>query len=134
MAAATGPIATAEKTDSVNLYQLAASTTIHKGIMVALNAAGYLVQASDAAALKVVGIAEDSAVNSTATAGKASVRVKRGVFKIKNAAVNPIVQATIHGNALVADNQTVAADTTNDIVAGRVEAIDDDGGIWVRIV
>lgn len=134
MAAATSPINTPHKTDAVGFYKIAASTTIYAGTLVALNAAGYAIPAADTAATKVVGVAEDTVKNGTSTAGAFSVRVKRGVFKFKNATTNPVVQATLHGNALVADNQTVAADTTNDIVAGRVEALDPDGDVWVRIV
>lgn len=133
MAAATSPIATPHKTDSVGFYKLAASTTIYGGTMVALNAAGYAIPAADTASTKVVGVADETVKNESATAGAANVRVKRGVFKFKNASANPVVQATLHSNALVVDNQTVGADTTNDIVAGRVEALDPDG-VWVRIV
>lgn len=129
MAAATSAIDTPEKTDETNFYKLAASVVIYKGTIVSLNAAGFAIPGTDTASTKVVGIADDTVDNSTGIAGAKSAKVRRGVFKLKNSG---IVQANIHANAVVVDNQTVASDSTNDIVAGRIEAIDTDG-VWVRI-
>lgn len=130
MAAATQPIETPEKSGSTNRYKIAASTVIYKGIMVALNAAGFAIPAADTASTKVVGIADETVDNSGGAAGDASVLVKKGAFKLKNSESNAVAQANVHANCVVADNQTVSMDTTNDIVAGRVESVEADG-VWV---
>ncbi len=101
---------------------LAAATTIYAGALVAKNASGYVVPASDAAAIKVIGFALEQVVNSGA-AGAKSITVGTGVIECLNAS-GAIVQAGMHALCYVADDQSVstAAAMTNDVIAGRVVA------------
>lgn len=111
-----------------------AATTIYQGSIVAVDATGYAVPASDAANLKVVGIAKAKADNSAGADGAVSVVAEKGTFKLANNGVNPVVQATIGAAPQVADDQTVrASGATNAITVGVVDEIDPDGGIWVWI-
>jgi len=109
---------------------LAASTTIPIGVMVATNASGLAVNASDTAALVVQGISCQAA--STA-AGDTKIVVERGVFKLGNN--GNVVAATVGVAVTVVDNQTVglAADTTNDIIAGYCDEVASDG-VWVAML
>lgn len=99
---------------------LAASTTIYMGALVAKNASGYVVPASDAAAIKVIGFALEQVVNSGA-AGAKTIMIGTGVIECDNAG-GAIVQAGKHALCYVADDQSVStsAAMTNDVIAGRV--------------
>ena len=116
-------------------HKIAAATKVYLGSMVALNAAGYLVPASDTAGLKVVGHCDET-VDNTGAAGALSAPVRAGVFKWVNAASgDAIAQADIGRPCYVEDDQTVGNGTDLlGIVAGIVTEIDADGGIWVATV
>lgn len=115
--------------------KLAASTLIYNGSVVALNAAGYAVPASDTAGLIVVGRAESQVDNSSGADGDAEIVVSPGVFKLGTTGANAAVQADVGDNVYVLDDQTVvkAAGVTNNIVAGIMEELDGDGDVWVRV-
>lgn len=102
---------------------VAAATVIYGGSMVAKNAAGHIVPASDTAALVVVGVAQEKVDNSAGAAAAKTVQILTGVFTFLNAG-GAIVQAGKHANCYVADDQSVttAAVAANDIVAGTVDA------------
>lgn len=109
---------------------VAASTKIYAGAMVAL-ASGYAVPAGDTSGHIVMGRAEEQIDNSSGSNGDKSIDVCiDGVFKWN---VSSLAQAQVGGNATVVDDNTVgkAADTTNDIVAGKIVQLDSDGA-WVR--
>lgn len=116
---------------------VAATTTVYNGSIVAANANGELRPAADVAAITVLGVAALRMVNSTGAAAKVTprARVTAGVFKFVTTGANALTAADIGKNACVLDDQTVvrAAGTTNSIVAGTVQSIDSDGGIWVAI-
>lgn len=116
---------------------IAATTTVWNGSLVAANANGELRPAADVAAITVVGVAQLKMVNTTGAAAKCTpkARVAAGVFKFATTGGNALTAADIGKNACVLDDQTVvrAAGTTNAIVAGTVESIDPDGGIWVKV-
>jgi hypothetical protein len=109
---------------------LAASTTIPAGVMVATNASGLAVNASDTTALKVQGI---SAHPASTVNGDIKIVVERGVFNMGNDGT--ITVANVGTLATVLDNQTVslAATTTNDIGAGYIEEVDADG-VWTAML
>ena len=112
---------------------VAASTTIEAGKMVSVNSGGYAIPAADTASTIVVGVAQESVVNSGAN-GAASVVVRRlKAFKFANG-TTAVTQAGVGGNVVVQDAQTVttAAAATNDIVAGKCLAVESDG-VWVWI-
>jgi hypothetical protein len=106
------------------VLKLETTADIPAGAMVAVNAAGNAVNAADTAGLKVMGRAEHRA---TYAAGDREITVARGVFVYANN--GNVVQATVGSSVTVVDNQTVglAADTTNDIIAGYCEEIRSDG-------
>lgn len=116
---------------------IAANTTIPAGVLVATDATGALVNASDTAGLTVVGRAPRRMVNSTGAAAKLkpAANVEAGVFKYGTTGANALTAADVGKNAIVLDNQTVvrAAGAVNGIVAGTVDSIDADGGIWVKV-
>lgn len=99
-----------------------AATTIYAGALVAVDATGYAVPASDTAGLKVLGRAEHGA-----SAGEA-VLVKRGVFLFANSEGDAIDAADIGGYCYVADDETVQATANNNaIIAGVVRGVTTDG-------
>lgn len=111
---------------------LAAGAVIEAGQMVALNAAGNAVPASDAANLRVIGRAEEDVDNTGGAAGDLTVLVKRGIFRWDNSATAAVTDALIGLPAYVEDATTVAAASgpTNDIEAGLVIRIDAEG-VWI---
>lgn len=130
MSAATAAIDTPERSGSVFNYPLAAATVIYQGTLVALDASGNAVAASDAAALRVVGRAEETVDNSDGSAGDLTINAKRGVFKFANSGT-AAVDANDKGKVcFVEDDQTVAETSTHKCKAGRVLDVEDDG-VWV---
>ena len=117
-------------------YKVEGATTIFAGSIVALNAAGFAVPASDTAGLVVIGRAEEQVDNSAGADGDKEVLVAKGVFKW--AAGVGIAQALIGRVVAVADDQTVADPAnvaiTNDITVGILEEIDADGDAWVAVL
>lgn len=110
---------------------LAAATDIPAGVMVATNASGLAVNASDTAGLIVWGRAEHRAKT---TDGDTEVIVSRGAFWYANDGT--IVQADVGTLCTVLDNQTVskAATTANDIGAGYIEEVDSALGVLVSML
>lgn len=132
MPAATAAIDTPERSGSVFNYPLAAATVIYQGTLVALDASGDAVPASDAAALRVVGRAEETVDNSDGDAGDLTINAKRGVFKFANSGT-AAVDANDKGKVcFVEDDQTVAETSTHKCKAGRVLDVEDDG-VWVDV-
>jgi hypothetical protein len=116
---------------------VAATTTIWNGSLVANNAAGALIPASDTAGITVIGRAELRMVNATGAAAKVTprARVAAGIFKFATTGGSALTAVDIGKNAFVLDDQTVVrtGGTTNAIVAGVVDSIDPDGGVWVKV-
>lgn len=116
---------------------LAATTTIPNGVLVATNAAGELINAADVAGATVIGRAPRRMVNGAGAASKINPKAyaEAGVFKFGTTGGNAVTAADVGKNCFVLDNQTVVktAGTVNAIVAGVVDSIDPDGGIWVKV-
>lgn len=112
-------------------YALTTATTIPAGAMVSTNAAGTAVNAADTAAHVCQGRAAHRASN-VAPDTDTEIVVEKGLFWWANDGT--ITAASIGLNATILDNQTVslAATTTNDIVAGRIEAVDATLGVLVN--
>ncbi len=120
MSALTQPRDTIERVPSARRF--VAGATIYSGALVAVNAAGEAVPASDTAGLKVVGRAEHSA------AENATILVRTGCFAYDG---TDMTRADVGATAYVADDQTVSkSGGTNSIVAGRVFDVDEDG-VWI---
>ena len=99
-----------------------AATTIYAGALVAVDATGYAVPASDTAGLKVLGRAEHGAA-----AGE-PLLVKRGTFLFGNKSGDLLTAAHIGGYCYVADDETVQATANNNaIIAGVVRGVVTDG-------
>lgn len=94
---------------------------IFEGALVAINAAGYAVNAGDDANAVVVGVADESKDNSAGAAGDEYIKVRRtGVFSF--VAGFSAAQADVNTLCYASDNQTVnlAANLTNDVLVGRI--------------
>lgn len=110
---------------------LQGSNVIYRGSMVAVDAAGKAVAASDTASTKVVGRAQSMQDNTgTAYSATRTIDVRRGLFRWTNGGVFTI--ANIGDFAYVEDDATVttAALASNDIIAGIIVDVDADG-VWV---
>ena len=125
---------TARKDGILIGIKVAASTSIEAGKLLAVNAAGYGVPASDAAGLKVVGVTQEAVDNSAGANGDKIVEVMRKkVFLLANDSTNAVAQAHVLTNVYVKDAATVdSAGGTNSIVAGKCLGIE-SGGVWVEI-
>lgn len=111
---------------------VAASTSLIKGSMVALNASGDCVPVTAVTTLLVAGMAEESVDNSAGIAGAKKVTMRFGLFKWANAtAGDAITRADIGALAYGVDNQTVSDVSTGRSIVGVIADVDSDGGIWV---
>lgn len=116
MAATTTDRVTEKKVPGMLSYPVAA-VKINMGSLVAINAAGFLTPAADAANLKVVGIAAETVDNSGGSAGDLKCRVEAPI--IGRFAASSITQAMVGTKMYVVDDQTVDDATgTNSIIAG----------------
>ena len=110
-------------------YQLAASTTIWSGAMVALDAAGKAHPASKTAGLKVVGRAEARAVSGASD--EVHVEVRAGVFRWNVLAADKPLQADIGALVYADDDETVKKTAgANAPTVGRLAQVD-AAGAWV---
>jgi len=110
---------------------VASNETIYAGSLVAVWTNGYAYSAADTAGYKVLGRAEEYKSNSGDDySATMTIEVRRGVFRFENG--NSISDADIGDYAFVEDDQTVttADDATNDIIAGLIVDVDDDG-VWI---
>ncbi len=125
---------TARKDGELIGYKVAASTLIETGKLAALNAAGYLVPASDAAGLKVVGMSEETIDNTSGADGEKTALVRRKkAFLFANDGTNPVAQAHLFTDVYVNDASTVDSDGgVNNIVAGKCVDLESEG-VWVEI-
>lgn len=102
-------------------YPVAASTKLIEGALVALNTSGVLVNGADTASFKFVGVLDETADNSSGSAG--DVRGKVWTYGVIDVAANFSAAAGDCGKQVyLVDNQTVdlAANTTNDVLVGRI--------------
>lgn len=124
---------TLKKDGELIALAVAASTVIEAGKMVAMNAAGYAVEASDTAGITVIGKADQYVDNSDGANGDQDVLVERGkAFLYANSATNAVAVTGIGKTVYVEDDETVASDTTNDIPAGKCMGLE-GSGVWVLI-
>jgi hypothetical protein len=92
------------------------------------------VPGATAVGLKAAGRAEEYVANAGLD-GAATVRVRRGAFKWKNAVADAVAQANVLGDCYVVDDETVAKTdgTGARSKAGKVLAVESDG-VWVETV
>lgn len=131
MAAATEDRDTARRSGNIIPIDVAAATTIYNGTLVANDASGNAVPASDAAGLQVQGTATEQADNATGVAGDIQVEVTREPVLMENSATNALDKSHVGTDCYVEDDQTVSSSGgTNSIVAGRVLEVTEDG-VWI---
>lgn len=94
----------------LSMYAVADGATVTPGELVAINAAGTVVPASDTAGLTVVGIAD--------RVEDGMVEVRCGIIGIANDGTAPVTRAMRAAAVYIKDANTVAADATNKIPAG----------------
>lgn len=113
---------------------VAASTKLFKGTMVAHDSSGNAVKASADATLVVLGMAREEADNSSGSAGDIVVEVEFGVFRFENSSGGDAIAADdIGAVCYAADDQTVALTSNSGArpVAGVIFDVDSDG-VWVQ--
>lgn len=125
----------------INRLPVAAATVIPWFVLVALDAAGHAVPASDTVGLKVQGMAhgdggvQDSRVpvdNSTGTAGQQGVATYTGIFRLRNSVTAPLAAADLGKLAVVEDASTVAKTSAHRIAAGVLLALDSGHAfVWI---
>lgn len=122
------------KDGEIIVLDVAGSTLIEAGHMVAVNASGYAVPAADAANLVVLGVAEESVDNSGGAAGEKQVQIRRQkTFGLENDSTSPVEKAQIGREVYVKDSVTVSASGgTNSIVAGKCLFLE-DGLVYIEI-
>ncbi|MEM8954354.1 MAG: hypothetical protein AAGD22_09410 [Verrucomicrobiota bacterium] len=131
MAAATEDRDTARRSGNIIPIDVAAATTIYNGTLVANDASGNAVPASDAAGLQVQGTATEQADNATGVAGDIQVEVTREPVLMDNSVTNALDKSHVGTDCYVEDDQTVSSSGgTNSIVAGRVLEVTEDG-VWI---
>jgi hypothetical protein len=124
---------TLKKDGELIAVPVAASTVIEAGKMAAANADGHAVEASDTAGITVLGKADQRMDNSAGSNGDVDVLVERKkAFLFKNSATNPVTAAKIGKTVYVEDDETVSADTVNDIPAGKCLGLE-GSSVWVEI-
>jgi hypothetical protein len=130
MAAATTPIDTPTRAGHFVYLPLAAATLIFAGTLVARNADGRAVPASDTAGLRVIGRACETVDNSAGAAGDLSINIEPGIFKFANSATAAVDADDVGKLAVVEDDNTVAETSDNKVAAGRVVEVASDG-VWI---
>ena len=114
-------------------FPVAASTKTLIGTFAALDGSNNLVNATDAAARRVVGIHNAETDNSSGSAGDLSSVVQKGLFLVANSGTNALTDAYIGRVAYIEDNNTVSSSGgTNFVVAGIVEDVTTDG-VWLWV-
>ena len=111
----------------------AAATKLLQGVLWARNGSGYIVNASDATGLKIVGVGAEEVDNSAGSAGDLACTAQRGVFKFANDSGTPVTEASVNSVCYVLDNVTVSGSGGSyNIIAGLVRKVDTDG-VWVDV-
>jgi hypothetical protein len=145
MAALTAPRSTIQSSPdaltSIEPYKVAAATKIYPGALVGVNAGGFAIPATTAS-IRVVGVAQALADNTSGANGDISVTVRRGTFLFNNKGGDLVVQADIGvapaaatpkgAPCYIEDDNTVRKTAAASIVAGRVVAVE-TAGVWVEI-
>lgn len=116
MAALTTDRGTQRKELGILPYPVAATTKIHAGALVCLNASGFAVPGADTAGLTCVGAGVDQADNTAGLDGAISALVRSPAIVLLNAV--SITQAMVGTTMYVIDDQTFDNTSTNGIVAG----------------
>lgn len=126
---------TARREDDLYSLPVAAGAVIHAGAMVVIDA-GYAKPGAAGTGLIAAGRAEEAVDNTGGQNGDKVCRVRRGCFRWRNSASDPITQADVGRTCYVEDDETVAkTDSIGTLsAAGTIREIDGDGdGVWVAV-
>lgn len=116
-------------------YPVAESTTIYKGALLQVDKTGadegYAKPLSDGASRKFIGVAVESADNSSGSNGDINVRVyKTGVFQYTKATA---VQADVGAAAYGHDDNTIGTTSTNSVFVGYVVGLVNSSTVKLQI-
>lgn len=132
MAAATSSQNLDTRNGNAFQFPVAASTKLLAGVMWALDGSNRLVNASDAAARRVVGVGWEEVDNSAGSAGDLNGDVHGGIYLLANG-TSALTDAHIGQIVFVEDNQTVQSTPgTNGVAAGILRKVD-TAGVWVEV-
>lgn len=112
-------------------YPVAAATKILEGALVDL-LSGYAVNAADTASHVFVGVADQTADNTSGAAGAINVLVRTS-GAIDVAAGFTAAQTDLGAQVYVSDNQTVVKSSTNSVKCGKVVAFVSSAKVRVLI-
>jgi hypothetical protein len=119
-------------------FDVAAATKILGGTIVCVDASGNATPAvtdgSAVSTLKVVGIARDTADNTSGSAGDLKIAVYTGISLWENG--DTITKTSIGAVAFAGDNQTVykASSSGKRPVCGIIRGLDSAGKVWVQML
>lgn len=136
MAALTSPRNTLARDGVDFAYPVAATTKIYAGSMVTLTSTGFA-RGGAAGGTKAVGIAVETADNTSGANGDVLVKVKRGVFGFNNSASADLIDlGDVGADCYVVDDETVALTSNSSarVVAGKVADVETVGSstvVWV---
>lgn len=134
MAALNAPRSTVARSGDMREFPVKAGAKIWQGALVAIDATGHAVAASEDAAQRVIGRADETADNTAGADGAIRCRARVAVFRWNNSTgVDEIVASDIGGAAFAVDDQTVAKTSASDTrpVAGVIFDVDADG-VWIK--
>lgn len=130
---------TSYKAGALIALGLAAATQVWAGEIVGLNAAGFLVPASDPSAESVVGRSEGNFDSTDALAGEVTAEVRRKcAFSLANNAAAPVTQADLFTECYLSDaNEVSISDDDGSgagsrLTAGLVIGLSDNQ-VWVEM-
>ena len=116
---------------------VAISTVIEEGELVAINADGAAVPATDTGAVRLMGRAE-STVTTDATQANTPITITRNrEYLLANDATNPVTAADIGTTVVLKGKNTIAkpevGDTATALAVGMLTGVDYNGKAWVSI-
>lgn len=113
---------------------MAANTTIFKGALVMLDAAGNATKGAAAAGQIARGVAKETKTNG-AVAGVEKIATEAGTFRFANSAAGDLIaRAEIGDDCYIVDDQTVAKTNggATRSIAGKIIDVD-ASGVWVAV-
>lgn len=109
------------------------ATTIWQGALVVMESALAIPGKTAASGLIVLGVAEQTVVNSGGD-GAAKVVAKQGTFKFFNLGADPILAGDVGKDAYIVDDQTFAKTSNSSArsIGGKVARVESDG-VFIRV-
>ena len=122
---------TRKATGQIAVHPVAENVKIFAGSQVCLDATGYAVPASDTEGLKFIGVSRIYVDNTGGANGDASIEVWRdGIFDYATADMGI---DDVGKPVFIADDQTVALTSTNNVGCGIISEVESATKVWVDI-